>query len=498
MNRRLIDQATAAAPRLAAWLLLAILAAALLRHLIITLPFPYPVEYGEGVTVNWLLRYRNGLSLYPAMVDEALPWLHNPYGPLWYILAALLQAVGGGVFNGARALSMLGFALCTLVIYRLARRQLSTGGAFWITVLFAASPLLWRYALMARVDLPALAFSLAALLMMERAWQESTDTKDRKFAVAWPWFGAGALAAAAILIKPFFIAAALTGLTVGWSDWRRRAIPFALGLVAALIPAVFWLLWRGEMEIASHFGTMNRIGIAPILLPRIALAGIARHPAAILLLVGALLRPDRASPTRWFAVFSLLVFLGAIKVGADVHYFIGPLAAGAVIGPALVKKWQQTRSEHFVSWCLAAQLMLYLPIAPRPVFTATYGQEIPTGHAALTPTQDDRRIGRYLSEEISGENEPILADDPGYLLAAGRPVQIQPYQYGRLAEIGRLDCEPLRQLVKERYFALVILRHSHTGEAVDSDLPPPVVEAVLENYNPHREIGPYIIYLPNP
>jgi len=45
--------------------LILFLSIAFVRHLVLTLPFPYPVEYGEGVVAGWIEHLGHGLELYP-------------------------------------------------------------------------------------------------------------------------------------------------------------------------------------------------------------------------------------------------------------------------------------------------------------------------------------------------------------------------------------------------------------------------------------------------
>ncbi len=482
-------------------ILLLILLLAFIRHVVVTLPFPYPVEYGEGVVLNWLLRLREGLALYPPMAAEDMPWLHNPYGPLWFSLVAPFSGWGEGVFTAARTISLIGLVLSLAFIYRLCRRDLRPVGAACVGALFCASPLVWRYALMARVDMAAIAASLAALVLMEKGRPDRVEDAgaggyDASVAFAWHWFFAGLAASAAVLIKPIFVAAALTGLAAGRREWRSKGLAFGLGLLLPALAIGLWLWARGERAVIEHFGEMNRIGTSLRLMVSITLAGAGRHPFVLLALVLGLRSADRTSPRWWFALFmSVTLLLGGMKTGADSHYFLGPLTAGVLMTAPFSARIISEGRINILLWCLAAQFALYLPVAPQPVFTATYGQEVQAGHSALTPGGSDRRIGRLLVAEIRSTAGPVLADDPGYLLAAGRDILIQPFQYGRLIRAGRMGDAALQRRIEQGYFALIILRDKQPGGPEGSDFPPDVVAAVEENYQMHREVGPYLLYM---
>jgi hypothetical protein len=488
--------------------LLLFLGGCLVRHVLLTAFFPYPVEYGEGVTVNWLLRIREGLPLYPVMTAESLPWLHNPYGPLWFHLVRWIPEVGDGVFTAARLTSVLGLILSLILLYRLTRRDLSPMGAAALCALFGASPLVWRYAVMARVDMTALALSLAAVWLMEKESPagdgkfESPNPKSQtgkgtnRIAECWPWLAAGGLAAAAILVKPLFLAAALAGLTTGFLRGRRPGVAFATGVALPLLVCLAWIFAAGETAIFTHFGPMNHVGASFPLMARLAAVTAGHHPFLLAALAYGLLTVDRRTPRWWFALFTMASLASSAKIGADAHYYLAPLAAGVLMAGSALAGLAGQRHHGMLTWCLAAQLALYLPVMPRPVFTATYGQEVPSGQTALTPGEADRELGQRLTQEMAGAMGTILADDPGYLLAAGKKLQVQPFQYGWLVRRGRLNPAPLLKQVDHEHFTLVMLRISQTNGPSGSDFPQEVIRAVEEKYELLREIGPYRLFVP--
>ncbi|MBI4720514.1 MAG: hypothetical protein HY770_04720 [Chitinivibrionia bacterium] len=183
-------------------------------------------------------------------------------------------------------------------------------------------------------------------------------------------------------------------------------------------------------------------------------------------------------------------------MGADAHYYLAPLAAAVLLAGPVAMLFPGRKRTQTLVWCLTAQLALYIPLAPQAVFTATYGQEVPAGQTVLTPNESDREIGRLLVEEIRGASGPVLADDVGYVLAAGRQIQLQPFQYGWLARRGKLDTSSLTQRIRDGFFSLVVIRVPRADGIGGSDLPQQVNTAVEESCKLHREIGPYRLYVP--
>ena len=478
-------------PELISAALLAYLTICLIRHFLITVPFPYPVEYGEGVNVNWLLRVTHGLMLYPPIGPGDIPWLHNPYGPLWFHLAMPFVGIGKSVFMAPRMLSVIGFLICVVLLYRFSRRELSPAAALGACALFGASPLVWRYAAMARFDMLALAASLAAVWLMEAAIQKAGKTQICL------WFFAGLFAAMAVLIKPLFAAALIAGLIIAFrKGWRSFAF-FAAGFLIPILLAGIWIIASGNTAIISHFGEMNSIGSSLKTMLRLALTVAGRHPFVFAILLFGLWTTDRKSPRWFFALFTAVFLATSAKVGADFHYYLAPIAVAVLLVGPLSARFSGHKRIQTVAWCLAAQFALYIPIAPQPVFTATYGQEVPAGQTVLTPEDADREIGRLLVEEIGGASGPVLTDDIGYVLCAKKQIQLQPFQYGWLVRMGKLDAAPLVQKIWDGYFAIIIIRMSRPDGTGGSDFPEPIIRTVEESCILTREIGPYRIHAKN-
>jgi general stress protein CsbA len=482
-------------PELISAALLVYLSIYMIRHFLVTVPFPYPVEYGEGVIVNWIIRTSHGMLLYPPIGPGDIPWLHNPYGPLFFHLAAPFAGIGKSVFLMPRMLSVLGFMICIILLYRLSRRDLSPAAALGACALFGASPLVWRYTAMARVDMLALAASIAAVLFMEKAIPIA-GTAHKKILPRhlWLWLFAGVFAATAVLIKPIFAAALLAGLILSFrKGWKPFAI-FAAGFLIPVLLAGAWLIASGNTAIIYHFGEMNSIGSSFKTMLRLALTAAGRYPFVLAILLFGLWTGDRNSPRWWFALFTAVFLATSAKIGADVHYYLVPIAAAVLLAGPLYVRISGRKRIQTVSWCLAAQLALYIPLAPQPVFTATYGQEVPAGQTVLTPRDADLEIGRLLVEEIGGAPGPVLADDIGYVLSAKRQIQLQPFQYGWLVRRGKLDPVSLLRKIREGYFSIIIIRMPRADGTGGSDFPEPVIRTVEENCSLTREIGPYRIY----
>lgn len=457
----------------------------LIRHLILSLNFPYPLEYSEGVTVNWILKLRAGESIYPAFSD-ILPWLHNPYTPLFYFLSAPIQAISENVFMAGRIVSTSFFIGSIILIYMILRQKLSKNISLVMTALFALSPISIRYSCMAKVDMPGLFLSLLAVYMLS----------IRNDKIIWKTILAGLAAGLAILVKPIFFPAALTGFLflILTRDWKKL-IYFAISLSATFATFAMWVWLSKDMEIIQNLGPMNWTGYSIQGLVSLISKGVAIHPFLFILLLYVICFRGKNNPVFIFIITSLIMLIAAGKIGADRHYLIFPLSAAVLSASLLFDKKIPPRFRRFVAWCGIAQFALFLPVNPKPVFTASYAQEIPAGQVSITPEEADKKIGKLIVDEIRGTEGTILSDEPGYILSAGRKVVLQPFQYGILCNSGRIDPEFMLKQISENKFNLIILRSPQNGEK-RSYFPQVIIDAVKEKYYKSREIGPFILYIP--
>jgi len=468
------------------------LGAVAVRHAWRCLTHPYPLEYGEGVNLLWARRVAQGLPLYPPVSDAALPWLHNPYPPLGPALIATLSAAGldAHPFLAGRLLSLAGLLLAAGAMGGLVRRRASGRTAALAVAVFLLSPVVFRFGPLMRIDPFALGLALQAVNLADR----------RRTA---PWLAlAGLLAATALLAKPAFIAAGLALLLV---TLRRRAWPAAGAALAGaslplLIAAV--LLWRHESpQLGLHLVTLNALPLDPVgAFGWLALFAAAHAPA----IAGAATRLRRASsdarpapPADLLRVYAgcclIAPLAGGLVTGSAEHYLL-ELWAVIVIAAALTWHRLNATRPATAGLLLLMQAALFLPLPPAPVFTRTYGQEIPAGsRAAWTPGRADTEIGRLIRSELETTDGPILGSDLGFILLAGHDAVYQPYQFGQLDRAGRFDPGLLGAAIADGQFPVILLK----GDAEHGDDPtfsPGLQPLIHATYELHRVIGPWHLY----
>ncbi len=467
--------------------LLVLLGVHALRHVLLVLAHPYPIEYGEGVNLLWTERAQAGLPLYPKVSEDRLPQLHNPYPPLAPLLGGWLERLvkSPHPFLSGRLLSVLGTLLAAQALWSLARSRASREAAWIGTGLFLLSPMVLRFAPMMRVDPLALGLSLQALRCLERG-----QTPYRAALAA-------LLASSAILIKPSYCAAALY---IAITLLRNRQIrPMVAAFVGGQTP--FWftgilLFLRESPELGQHLWTLQKLPVDPW--GTLAWLGPFAGTHALVLAAGLLLclgtDPIFRGPRTYTWLACLPLLLLGWKTGAQENYLL-ELWALACLG--LAGCWDRMRGQTpTIAWAaLLAQGLLFLPVAPAPVFTRTYGQEMSAGgRSAWTPDATDAEIGRLLLSELRSDEGPMLSSDLGYLLLAGHEALFQPYQFGKLHRAGDWDSRALDAALAADHFRFILLKgNAETGG--DPYFPPHQQAIIAKHTSLHRVIGPWHLYV---
>jgi len=472
------------------------------RNVVIALPFPYPIEYPEGITAHWTQQAAAGASLYPA-VDPASP-MHNPYPPLFYRIAAPLQNRFANPFLASRLTALAGLLLCSGAVAWMLRRNGRRPQLLGV-LLFALSTATLRYGTTARVDLPALGLALASVATLSAA------------GVGWRAGVAGFLAGGALLAKPTFVAAAAAGLLVSRRQGWRALTAWAGGLALAFA-AGLWLFGSSPADVARHLWTLNRLPWDPVRLVTLAGQVLARHP---ILAAGLVLFLVQTSRTRdafwWYAVFAFSGVAFAGKIGADENYFLELVAVASVSAvrwagrrqsasptppdavvtargaDPLAGEPREPRPCPAIPLLAAIQILMYLPVEPAPVFTRTYEQELAGSSSRYTPSASEAEAGAGVVAELRHAGS-VLSQSPGLMIAAGRPALWDAYQFTQRANAGRWDDAPLARRVEEGTFDLILMLSDPA--AATNYFPARVQAAVAARYVLHRDLGPWRLLKP--
>jgi len=456
------------------------------------------LDYGEPIVYGQAARLVAGEPLYQHL-DRA-PFTVAAYTPVYYALAAGLQAVVGSGFASGRALSYAAGLMASVAVAWLTARHARSvwAGAFAAIAFVAlgfAGTVPW-FALY-RVDVLAEALSLGAIVVLVRG-------TTRTHVVV-----AGLLAGLAILTKQSYAAALLAGTLWLLGVRLQRALLF--GGVAGLLT----LAVGGASEVATGAFVANTIGANanPLALDQLtALVLLFGQTLGLpLVLAGAYvayLRPWRRASARsllvvyWVA--SALPLAGMAKFGASYNYWIEFAASTAVL--ATLGLWAAAeRSEHqhlqrFASrglaWLFTVNLIV---LAPASVAAAATGLG---GGATLTGMQPATRADfQQLVDLVRYEPGPVLAEPLDVLVLSGRPVLLEPVIFSILERQGTWDPDPLVRQICAGEVRLVVLGFPMDAVAQYAPYgepwwPPRVMRALQDCMQPAGQRAGRFLYVP--
>jgi len=463
-----------------------------LRHSIICLSFPFPLEYGEGVTANYTILATKGEKIYPD-VKSSLPWLHNPYGPLFFYFSGFFAKFTENPFLPGRIVSLISAILVFFFILLYAQEKSSIFVAVACALLFSASPVVWRYSTMGRVDFLALFMMSASIFLLykvKKIIEKNTDSSLLKFILI---LLSSFFAISAVFVKPSYFPIIFSGIFVSLNFSMKDFFIFLSGLFLGLFSFFMWIIFTSQTAIFIHWTKMNMIGFSFANFAKIFFMFMRTHLFLIILFIFAIrnFRKDRI--LGYFSLASVVIAIFATKNGATESYFLPVLLCASLSAVNFVSTYKFKGSRYILLSIFAVQLGIFLPISPKPVFTATYGFDLPPSTSRVTPSEDDFAIGKALLNEINSVDGPVLCDEPGYLLLAMKDIYVQPYQYGFLVKRNIIDETPLKDAIQKGFFKLYVIRNTKNSKA-KSYFSEEIINLIKSKYLLRTTIGNYDIY----
>ena len=465
---------------------------------------PFGRDYGEGVVWQQLRRIVAGTGYAPL---REFPAIVFNYPPVYHLVTAATSALFGldQLFAGrlVSLVSTIVSAMLAGVVTMIAigngedRRVRALAGIF-TAACFAALPLLLTSALLMQIDMLALAFTLAGLVLVVRA-------VDRPMLA----IGAGVLFALALYTRQTSLpapAAAFLILLVA----RPRAAWLLLG---SAVLASFIGLGLINATQSDHFLTnilfynLNRIAwdhAAKSLL--VLLANIVPITLGGIGFVVAWRRVDPRQWRRWrarmpresglaaTAIVLLMVILKTLmlpmilKSGANDNYLIDWFAGITIlVGIAVVPVIRAAWSPSFAPSGLLLILIgvgvpiqvLDPPIVPDPRYR--------TG---------DEAAMRALVARVGASPKPVVSDDMVLLRRAGQNVIWEPAMIAELGSAGVYDQVRLAAHVRRGDFGFFVT-YGDRGDVIYNQRFTPLIANAIDAAYPRRErVGALTLHLP--
>ena len=464
---------------------------------------PFGRDYGEGVVWQQMLRIIDGTGYAP--LQEFPAFVFN-YPPVYHLVtAATASALGLDQLFAGRLVSLLSTIVAAILAGVVTgsaigrgedRRVRLVAGA--ITALsFATLPLWLTSALLMQIDMRALVFTMAGLVLVVRAVERPGLA-----------IGAGVLFTVALYTRQTSLpapAAAFLILLVArpraaWMLLGSAIVSslIALGLIQAtqasafLTNIIFYNLNRIAWDHATKALLVLLANIVPIALGGIGFAAVWR----------------RVDPRRWrqwpdrmahesglaasaivllMVVIKTLMLPMILKSGANDNYLIDWFAGIAIlIGIAIVP----------VIRAAAAQ-----PSAPSGVLLLLIGLGLPIQMLdppiAPDPASTQNRAAMLtLVARVRASAKPVVSDDMVLLRRAGQAVVWEPAMIAELGSAGVYDQARLAAHVRRGDFGFFVT-HGDRGDLIyDQRFTPAIADAIDTAYPRRERVGPLTLHLP--
>jgi len=434
------------------------------------IPYPNQIDYGEG-----LIMYTNGM-----WADGTWKWDMTipPYLPLMYGVGMplatmpLIKIFGSELWVG-RLVMFASTCAISLVVYLIIKRI--TGKTIYGVIgalLPFTQPVIRDWSLMARVDMLAVLFSIIGFYITLRY-------KGSK----WIYLSI-VLFTAAILTKISAIAG-LGAVLIYLLIYNRKVFTkYTTILVATLATAFGVLQYVSGGEYINHvlvyLNTVDKVWdvntivtyATIVLLPLIAIMIIA-----LTYVVKNFKNKDFNLIGLYFVVALVVNPILALKPGAYINYYIelivGACLCTAVFLPSLIADAKAIYTRY--KKVTASGLLIAMLIT---CFCALSHE-----HAFPFPNKQYEVDARAVTEIIQDTNRPVISENSGLVMNAGKEVYVEFFIMVQMAELGVWDDTNYVNDYKNQYFDYIILRiPTYKRAEGDGHLSREVIGAINENY----------------
>lgn len=485
--------------------------------------WPFDYDQGEGFELYDAILFARGE--WPYRDSAVFPFYASNYPPLFRLLIVPWLPIFGSRLIAGRLVSFVATLVTAAVIFIVVRRKIRDPDQSQMTdwliptlsgLGFLASNYVYQIGPLCRMHMTMVMFEALAIAFIAEFQHPEHGTRNLILGLIM-LFCAGYTKQTAV----FTVAAALSFVFL--RD-VKKAIISGLGL-AVTVGVVFWLInvaTGGEWWVNIIQANINEFDYRQTLF----LFGqwFRLHTLFVILAAGYLayeLFWDRLSAYSLWFFFALGVGALSGKWGAGFGYFTTAIAAacitsGLAFGRLRDKLGRTSLRVHRLELPMRPLLavtisLLYLLQAPRmlhlptsgPVFgpvaralgvdgDLVYGQgdQLVSTHCASVAyhdtmgytqlghllTAEDHAAGEEILTYVRATDGPILSEEAMFSILADKPVVTNPTQLLNLYNNGLLDTSEIVDHVNQQVFDLVIFRAQF--------YPPPVLEAIGQNYRP--------------
>jgi hypothetical protein len=534
-------------PKLSLWLQSALLASALalmLWHVFLyivyaveLMRFPFDYDQGEGFELLDAVYISEGKL--PYQNNEVFPFYGSNYPPVYRVLLAPFVWGFGPEYWYGRLVSTLGtFITATLISYAIYRAEKRRGLAVLMGLAFLASNYIYHIGPLLRQHYFMVMFETLAVVWLSVLFDLPPEKRRGR------WLSGLLILLVAGYTKQLAVVTVAAFFLWAFLRQPRTALIYALGF-AGTTGAVFLLLnlaTEGQWAINTVGANVNELNIGQflaLLRQYTRLHWALMLPALLLILYETYF--TRFSLYSVWAGVAMASTVGSGAWGAGNSYFATSLVATCILAGIFISRtlngaWTfptnyLTRSVGRLPWprggpflqeglrvaCMGLLVVYGLSVMKMPTSGPFFeplsqalgvrpkpGHRYPfydaagwtQGYATIghLPSRQDHENGWLIVERIRASEKPVMSEEAGFSLQAGRQVITNPTQLLNLYNNGLLDPSALVRMIENQDFGLIIFRARF--------YPAPVLAAVDDAYAP-REVIPmngfdYQLWYPEP
>lgn len=473
------------------------------RWFVAALPFPWAMDYNEGIVWKQMVEIMAGRGYAPI---DRFPAIVFHYPPLFHVLAGSLAALGVDPLTAGRAVSIaatLGTAAVAALLVRemtpaTPARTGQVAGALLVVPILLACDSVHFWAPQMRVDPLANFFAFAGLLAAAMAQRRPSLVHAAALC-----FVASVFTKQISVIAP---AAAL--LTLFLLDRRLALRLLAVCLIVGLI-LLGALVWQSRGGFVRHLFlyNINRFDLSRMV-PNffsgttvkdrfIIVAGTIAFATAAYLAVHDRRRRTAVEPGRLimllFVPLSTLALIATAKYGSSSSYYMQWESGLAIVLAAQLGLLIEAARARFA----ANRTIGSLALAAIPVLIM----------AAIGKFPDRNHVGRLdlllrqdvlLEPYFRATRGPVISDEMVMLMRLKGDVLWEPAIFAELANVGAWDERIIIDQIAHRRIAMFATDGDRGTRWFDERYNPAVLAAMERHYQRVGHAGEYVIWRPRP
>ena len=402
--------------------------------------FPYQIDYGEGFILNQAYILSNGCNIY--LDITTYPYIISNYPPVYPLICAGLVKFWGVSFATGRFISVVSALLIGFLLFKIIQEE--TGNkyiAIISSLLFFASPYIYEWTCMFRVDTLGLLFSLIGIYIVFK-YQKSIGLY-----LSIPFF------ILAVYTKQSFIAAPIASFIYLYIKDRNLAVKNA-GLFAFSGIVLFLVInyvTNGQFYLHTIVYNINPYSIVHMILGYIKTIQIHTilFVFAVLYTLYTIFKKEVSLFPIYFLIAALVAFFTAGKSGAYLNYYIELIAVSCILFGLFLSKLQPQLEKKdsmlgiFFIILLITQLILF---AHMPYVMGN------------TPTSGDRINGQKISSYITNTNGSIFSSNAGFIVADGKNVLFDNAVFTLIEREGLWNQSKMVDELQNKTFSIILLK----------------------------------------